>query len=41
MEAMKKKKFAVPVTLIVNEELKVISEIAPRDLPGLLTIVKQ
>jgi hypothetical protein len=38
---LKKKKFAVPVTLVVNEELKVVNEIAPKDLPGLLTIVKQ
>jgi hypothetical protein len=38
---LKKKKFAVPVTLVVNQELKVIDEMAPRDISGLLTIVKQ
>ena len=38
---LKKTKFAVPVTLVVNQELKVIDEIAPKDISGLLTIVKQ
>jgi hypothetical protein len=36
-----KEHFGIPITLIVDQKLKVINEMAPQDIKGLLTIVKQ